>query len=86
MNEKIFSHFFAEKNYLSHKNIVQQPFFTQIFFPEGTQPCSKITEIPGGWGGGGGGMTSTPWVGGLKQKCPSWGGGVLIFSGTTHFL
>ena len=39
-----------------------------------------------------GGMTSTPWngnskgVGGLKQKCPPWGGGgeVWIFSGTTH--
>ena len=38
-------------------------------------------------------MTSTPWkgnlkrVGGLKQKCPPLaGGGVWIFSGTTHLV
>ena len=36
-------------------------------------------------------MISTPWNGnssgveGLKHKCPPWGGGVWIFSGTTQY-
>ena len=63
----------------------------EIFFPGGSQPSWNITEIPGGWGGGG--MTSIARngnfrgggvndVAGLKQKCPAWG--EWIFFGTTH--
>ena len=53
-------------------------FFAQIFFPDGTQPSWKITEIPGG---GGCGYDKPPWnfhsrgVGGLKQKRPPSGRG-----------
>ena len=63
----------------------------EIFFPGGSQPSWNITEIPGGWAGGGG-MTSTARngnsrggggdVAGLKQKCPAWGEWILF--GTTH--
>ena len=37
--------------------MVQQHFLTETFFPEGTQPSWKITEIPGD---GGKGMKRTP--------------------------
>ena len=60
---------------------------TQIFFPEGIQPSSKITEIPGGAGG----YDTYPWdgnslgVGSLKQKCLPWKGGMDIFWNYTIF-
>ena len=55
-------------------------FLMEIFFPGGTQPSLKITEIPGD---GGGGLTSTlrmeiPGGWGSKTKVP-FVGGVWIF-------
>ena len=63
-------------------------FWTEIFFPEDTQPNWKITEVPGGGRGGGGGRYATPWMEipggrGSKVEVPSVGRGVWIFSGTT---
>ena len=88
MNEKIFSHFIAEKKikYLSHNNIVQQ---IQYFWHKYTfqrvlnqipgdgglydkQPPQCKMEIPGGWGGGV-----------SKVKVPSVGS-MDIISGTTQ--
>ena len=75
LKRKIFSSFYRRKNYSA------TTFLTQIFFPEGTQPSSKITEIPGSAGG----YDTYPlgWTfqggGGSKAKVPSVGGGIDIF-------
>ena len=69
---------------------MQQHFWGEIFFPGGTQPSWKNTEIPGV-----GGVWQAPpgmkipggW--GSSTKVPSMGGGggwVWIFFGTTHLL
>ena len=49
MNEKFFSHFIAEKNYLSHNKIVQQPFWHKYSFQRVPNPVEKLGKFQG-WG------------------------------------
>lgn len=47
MNENFLSLFYRINNYLSRNSISTIALSTKIFFPGGTQPRRKISEIPG---------------------------------------
>ena len=83
MNEKVLSHFIAEKIIFALCYNATTS-FKQIFFPEGTQPSWQIKEIPGG---GGKGYEKQKW-GVYKAKVPSvvqgGGGGVYRYFQEQH--
>lgn len=66
--QRFLSHFIAET--IIFRKYRTTAFSREIFFPDGTQPRWKITEIPTGSGL----WQAPPRIGrGLKQKCPCWG-------------
>ena len=75
--QRFFSHFIAET--IIFRKYRTTAFSREIFFPDGTQPRWKITEIPRGSGLW---QAPTGTGRGLKQKCPPSGGRDIFWNNT----